>query len=449
MRKSDLFLAALAFFSVLSCQKEENQMLIPANREDPTVIIAYASNHETKTYVDGLQVKWSKGDVIAVADADDNPIEFTLTSGENTASATFGGDLGGSTLGTLAAYPSTTNVLFGSNELYVDYLDSWDYGKSEVPMYGVNNGSGVYSFNNIGGAIQVAYTNIPATTNHKHFVITETHTGGEAKYITGSAYVYNLNSTPAVDLSGLDGQAVTIDNIPKDATNVTLIIPAPAGTGYNFKVELFEHGATDPIEGSVKNASNRTITAGKILRFPTITIPTVLYLETFGSTTNTSAYGTYTGYSATSSMFTTSGDVKTHYSGDGSVGKNNYAAANLSNGYAGASGLSGCYQSGTKDTKKIIVRISNINIEDYQNLSLSFGALGGSTSHKVDVAYIIDSGAETSLISNGSITNAEWTLLSQSISGTGNSLTLIFSHTPSKNWLIRMDDIKVVGTPIP
>ena len=173
-----------------------------------------------------------------------------------------------------------------------------------------------------------------------------------------------------------------------------------------------------------------------------------VFLETFGSIASTPEFSSYDGYSASKNMFTTIGDVKTHYSGSGKVGKNNYAAENLSSGYTDASGLSGCYQGGTANTQKTIIQISDIKIRGYENLSLSFGALGGSTSHKVDVSYKIDNGEETSLISNGSITNAHWTLLTADISGTGESLTLIFKHTPTKNWTIRMDDIKVTGTAV-
>ena len=174
--------------------------------------------------------------------------------------------------------------------------------------------------------------------------------------------------------------------------------------------------------------------------------PVTLFLETFGSTTSNTAFASYSSYSATASMFTTTGTVKSHYSGSGSVGKNNLAAANLSNGYTGASGLSGCCHGGTANTEATIIQISNINIEGYENLSLSFGALGGSTSHKVDVSYIIDDGEETSLISNGSITNASWTLKSADISDTGTSLTIKIKHKPSKSWTIRLDDIKITGT---
>lgn len=170
------------------------------------------------------------------------------------------------------------------------------------------------------------------------------------------------------------------------------------------------------------------------------------YLETFGSTSSNTAFASYSGYTASESMFATTGDIKSHYSGSGSVGKNNLSGVNLSSGYEGASGLSGCYHSGTANTEATILQISDINIENFKNLSISFGALGGSTSHKVSVLYRIDDGDVKTLISNGTITNANWSLLTGSIEETGKSLTLIFKHTPSKAWTIRMDDIKVVGT---
>lgn len=189
-----------------------------------------------------------------------------------------------------------------------------------------------------------------------------------------------------------------------------------------------------------------TTTSGGSTGGATPTEKTV-FLETFGSTASTPAFNTYTGYSATAEMFTTSGNVNTHYSGSGKIGKYNYSDKKLlSSGYTGASGKSGCFHSGSANIEATILQISNINIKDCVNISVSFGALGGGSSHKVSVYYTIDGGAETALITDGAITNAEWTLLNANISGTGTSLTLIFKHKPTKSWLIRMDDIKVVGT---
>lgn len=168
-----------------------------------------------------------------------------------------------------------------------------------------------------------------------------------------------------------------------------------------------------------------------------------LFLETFGSTTNTPAYNKYSGFTATNDMFT-QGTAKENYSGDGKVGKSTYAAVNLSSGYDGASGKSGCYDQGEANKQATIIKISNIKIKDYRNLKLSFGALGGNNTHKVDVSYIIDNGTEQKL-SSKVLTKSKWTLCTYDIPSTGNSLTLVITHKPSKGWIIRLDDIKVTG----
>lgn len=170
-----------------------------------------------------------------------------------------------------------------------------------------------------------------------------------------------------------------------------------------------------------------------------------VFLETFGSTEKNSSYNNYNGFTATTDMFTNN-LVKDNYSGDGQVGKNNYKDSKLiSSGYADASGNSGCYQAGKANTKKIIIKISNININDYKDLKLSFGGLGGSKAHKVDVSYIIDDGTEKTL-SSKTLNNSKWTLCSYDIPETGSNLTLIISHTPTSGWTIRLDDIKITGT---
>lgn len=176
---------------------------------------------------------------------------------------------------------------------------------------------------------------------------------------------------------------------------------------------------------------------------------TVLFQETFGDAGDaTSAYSSYDKYSAEGSYFTT-GTAKTNYTGAGTVGKSTYAAANLSSGYTGASGFSGIYHQGTKNTTATIIQISNISISDFTDLHLSFGALGGGTSHTVDAYYQIDDGSKTQIIKGGTITNANWTLQGADIPTTGKNLTIWIEHTPTKGWTIRIDDILVTGTDTP
>lgn len=170
-----------------------------------------------------------------------------------------------------------------------------------------------------------------------------------------------------------------------------------------------------------------------------------LFLETFGTNSEKDAftYQKYSGFTATNDMFT-QGTVKDNYSGDGKIGKGSLTGKNLSSGYDGASGKTGCYNGGTANKQSTIIKISNIKIKDYCNLKLSFGALGNSNKHKVDVSYIIDNGSEQKLSSKG-LSNTEWTLCSYDIPSTGNSLTLVITHKPTTSWTIRLDDIKVTG----
>lgn len=275
MKKYSVFMTILAAVSMIACQKEQEKEKEPVVEPEKevvfTTISATASEAETKTYVDGLQVKWSKDDVIAVANEDDELVEFTLKGDGGVSSGSFDGDLSGKALGTYAVYPNTTNAAVAGNKASVDYKTTWAYGKSEVPMYGVNDGTGAYTFSNIGGAIQISYTNVPASA--AKFVLTETHTGAAAKPITGTVVIEDLDTTPTLDLSGLDGHTVTITGVTPDGEgNALFIIPVPAGDGYIFRFELQTSGG-EAIPGTQKLASNQTINANRIKRFPAIAVP--------------------------------------------------------------------------------------------------------------------------------------------------------------------------------
>ena len=167
-----------------------------------------------------------------------------------------------------------------------------------------------------------------------------------------------------------------------------------------------------------------------------------LFLEDFGTTGNKTTVASYTGWSATSSMFT-NGTVSTNYSSPDASKINSTNASS----YDGASGSCNVYNSGVANTTKTILQITNINIEGYSDITLNFGCCFGNTGHKINVSYIIDNGTETNLTLDAyTVTEGDqWLYLSGKIPSTGKSLTLIFKHTPSRNWLMRLDDIKVTG----
>lgn len=167
-----------------------------------------------------------------------------------------------------------------------------------------------------------------------------------------------------------------------------------------------------------------------------------IFLETFGSASSNSAYAEHNDYTATVSMFTND-VVKDNYSGDGKIGKSS------SSNYSNASGKANCFYSTLKENvnKEVtIIKISNIKIEGYNNLQLSFGEMFSAISQTLTVKYQIDGGEEKTLIS-GKPSQTKWLLKTLDIPSQGKSLTLTFVHkATTRSHITRLDDIKVTGT---
>lgn len=175
-----------------------------------------------------------------------------------------------------------------------------------------------------------------------------------------------------------------------------------------------------------------------------------IFLETFGAndiTKGSTKIANYSGYSATDVMFVT-GNAKSNYSGDGSICRQNLSGDNVSSGYTDASGKSNCFYSTQKENvnKEVtIIKISNIKIEGYTKLQLSFGEAFSATSQNITVKSQIDGGEEKTLIS-GKPSQKKWLLKTLDIPSQGKSLTLTFVHkATSQSHTTRLDDIKVTG----
>ena len=255
---------ALASLTLVACEKVQEFF---DDSNDVTTIYAIAGADRTKTTVSGLNVYWSTGDVVAVANEDNDVVEFTLKGEGGSAEASFEGTLGGKALGTYAVYPSTTNSAVAGNTVTVDYLTTWAYGKTELPMWGKRVSE--YSFYNVGGAVLVTYSNVPATTNDKYFVFTSNNN------ITGTVTVSNLDSTPSVNTPN-GGNTVTITGISGSATSVSVIVPVPAGTGYNFTAQLKEATTNTVVPGTQKTATDKTITKNIITKFDDVDLTPVI-----------------------------------------------------------------------------------------------------------------------------------------------------------------------------
>ena len=255
---------ALATLTLVACDKVKETF---DDSNDVTTIHAVAADNKTKTTVSGLFVYWSAGDHVAVADEDGTMVNFELTAGAGNMNATFQGELNGKALGDYAVYPYSATPVAG-HSVTTDYPTTWTYGTTIVPMWGKNNGD--YEFHNVGGAVKVSYSNVPSTTNAKYFVLTGN------KNITGPVTVSNLDSTPSVDASAMTGNTVTVTGIPNDATSVSVVVPVPAGTGYNFTAQLKEETTNTLVPGSEKTATGKAITTNRIAQFPDVDLTPVI-----------------------------------------------------------------------------------------------------------------------------------------------------------------------------
>ena len=278
--------AALAMVAIVACNKEiANPEENNARKEDApqteikgdVTIIAQAPV-ETKTIVDGLDVKWASGDHIAVLDEDGAIHDFGLDTGEGTATGAFSGSFGGKASGGYAIYPYSANASY-DGDFYVDYSNTYAYDAVTVPLFGeegTGENVGKYSFTHIGGAFKISYYNVPAGTDS--FVFTST--GND---ITGKA---TFDGTDSTIPSG--AKVVTVTGLPTQNA-LEFIVPVPAttaGSDYSFSVKLKQ--GDDVVPGSEKTVSSaKNVALGHVKPLKEIELPaakgTNLWSENWGT----------------------------------------------------------------------------------------------------------------------------------------------------------------------
>lgn len=306
-------LAALAMVAIVACNQEidiNNDSQTIEEQLDEVTVTALAPV-ETKTSVDGLDVKWATGDHVAIFDEDGGLHDFTLSAGAGTTTGTFSGNLGGKSSLGYAVYPYSSNADF-DGDVTVDYPDTYAYNAVTVPMWG-EEGTGVnvgkYTFDHVGGAFKIRYYNVPASADK--FVFTATTN------ITGTV-VYDFTDADVMDN---EGKVVTVTDLPA-STSLTFIIPVPVGT-YSFTVGLKDSSNND-IAGSVKTVSSaKTIAEGHLLPLREIVIPpvpngTTLFSVDFGD------YGTGQTDWTKISGYDISDYADAGYAGRSGIGDNGY-----------------------------------------------------------------------------------------------------------------------------
>lgn len=181
-----------------------------------------------------------------------------------------------------------------------------------------------------------------------------------------------------------------------------------------------------------------------------------VFYEDFGDNGNKNTIvSSYSGWSATSNMFTT-GTAADNYVGcttDSHESKVSKSNANYSSkDYDGTSGKSGLWRTGAsgETVTETLFSISNIDISGKENLTLSFGLYFDNgniqDNNKLIVTYTIDDGTSREFSVTAPSDKATWILNSGNLEGTGQKLGITFSHYCTGGYTIRLDDIKVTST---
>lgn len=267
MKKSVIFTIVLAALA-LSCAKEveiNEQVVVKGN----DAITAYAPA-ESKTTVDGIDVKWASGDALTVFDAGDNSYDFTIDPSDvGKTTAKFTGDLGGNTLGNYVLYPHNGDNAKAGEMVAVIYKSSFAYGNAPLPMLGTKSSGNEFSFEHIGGAIRIQYRNVPATAASFEFE----EVSAMPQKVCGEYDITNVTSSVSGSFSS-GSSKVTVTDITS-ASDLEFVIPLPAGS-YKFTVRLKDN------LGNVINASEKTVgsaksvSVGHIVNLGAIILPTAV-----------------------------------------------------------------------------------------------------------------------------------------------------------------------------
>lgn len=242
---------AAAAMTMVSCVKD--------NIDNPVVsevtLNAVTEGGQTKTALTGFaDVVWSAGDQIAVYTGTAFK-DFTLASGEGTASASFSGTLAAGETAVAAVYPAAAK---GTDMSTVKYPAEYTYSEMGVnaPMV-AEVAESVLEFKHVGGVVKFDVGNIPPAA--AGFVFTAN------SKITGDFEV----TSGAVATSGTTAESVKISFTAGSIKSATFMVPLPTGTYNGFSVKFVDASGAE-IEGSakVKNDYSFTITRAKLLAFP-------------------------------------------------------------------------------------------------------------------------------------------------------------------------------------
>ena len=239
MKKSFAIIALAALVMLVGCKKNDP-------KPNGTRLIAGIEKHksDSKTSLDGLQIKWTAGDKLYVYDKDaEEGAIFTLSSGEGTSTGEFTGTYN-FTNENVAVYPSSSfrgsggTIVTMSLPAVQTASGAGSFGNGANPMLGVFSDMDNLTLTSLCGVLCLQLTG-----NNVHITAIEI-VGGPDDKLNGTFTVDYTSATPALAKSGDDGTNTVRLNFTETATLTPtaqkFYVVVPAGTLHGFTMKVYD-----------------------------------------------------------------------------------------------------------------------------------------------------------------------------------------------------------------
>ena len=245
-------------------------------QENKVTLTATISDDQTKTHLDGVYVKWSAGDALAVlSDTDWSITQFDIVSGINEKHAAFTGtEKAGTKFLALYPYALTTGgsgvrsvVTLPSSQTYVEN----GIASNLLPMYAKGTSLNEMEFEHLGSIIRIQlYSASPVS-------ISTIELSGQGETIIGmglrDVYFSTVDGTGDGGGSGEGARAVTLDcgaGVPLSTNsetptvfNIVTIGGVPFSNGFNVVITT-----TTGAKMQLSKTGSFTFTRGMVHKFP-------------------------------------------------------------------------------------------------------------------------------------------------------------------------------------
>ncbi len=266
LRLGALALISAGLLSVASCEKKGSEEL---TTQTTLTASMEQGGSNTKTYLDGLDVKWSTSDKIAVFfGTNDYKNLFALQGAGGSATGTFTGS--GTNPVAYAFYPyhycssidASQKITFTlpREQTYVEN----SFGKGANPMVAHRTSAGNLEFKNLCGILKITLT---ATTST---VIKEIVVSSKTQKLSGKATIETYGATPtftmdatAINTVTLNTPDVTLSTTP---TSFYIVVPPTTFAKNDLTVTIFQRDEADTGAMQKVNSGNAvTISRAQIL----------------------------------------------------------------------------------------------------------------------------------------------------------------------------------------